>query len=142
MKSPGLSNNVLMLIAAVGLGYLVTSVYFHFFPPAEPPVAFHPPRMVENADPETVLAQTSAGVDLPPEVRQMMLGQPVRSSTSARSEPPPPAQTNYAFIIGEHLQEQVVEMRERLLSPAGAQQENGETVETLEAQAREGRMSW
>ena len=142
MKSSGLSNKVLMLLAAVGIGYLGTSVYFHFFPPPEPAMVAHTSRHDLEPDPETILAQSSSGVDLPPEVQRMMLGQPERKAENEDDTRLPNTQTNYAFVIGEHLQEQVLDMRERLQSPEGSQQENGETLETLEAQLREGRMSW
>ena len=142
MKSSGLSNKLLILLAAVGIGYLGTSVYFHFFPPPEPAMVAHTSRHTIEPDPETILAQSSAGVDLPPEVRRMMLGQPAKDPRHTDETRLPSTQTNYAFVIGEHLQEQVLDMRERLLSSDGSKQENGETLETLEAQAREGRMSW
>lgn len=142
MKSSGLSNKVLLLLAAVGIGYLATSAYFHFFPPPEPEMVAHTSRHAIEPDPETFLAQSSGGVDLPPEVHRMMLGLPAEKAQDQDDTRVANTQTNYAFVIGEHLQEQVLDMRERLLSPEGSQQENGETLETLEAQAREGRMSW
>lgn len=139
----GVSNKILMFVAAVAGGYLLTAAWLHFFPPSEPTVE-HRSNLPVVEDPEILLASQSGGMDLPWEVRMQMLGQPVkaRSNEPAASLSVPRAQPDFAFVIGENLQDHIDDARERLRSPEGSRQENGETEETLDAMAREGRMAW
>ena len=140
MSTTGAPNKLLLLAAAIAIGYLGTSAYFHFFPPdiAEP-VAHAPPAEV-TVDRETLLAQQSSGVDLPPDVRDRMLGRPPPPKPTL-----PPAgtvDTNLAFVIGEALNDQVLDMKERMHSPEGSHQENGITDADLDKMRSEGRMAW
>ena len=140
MSTTGVSNKLLLLAAAIGIGYLGTSAYFHFFPPEiGMPVTHSPPADVE-VDRETLLVQQSSGMELPPEIRDRMLGRPPKPKSSLPD--PGAVQTNLSFIIGESLNDQVLDMKERLHSPEGSHQENGITDAELDKMRSEGRMAW
>lgn len=145
MNNPSLSTKLLMLGAAVSAGYLLMSGYFALFPPAEKaPVAHKPPAMVDET-PERIVETYSAGVDLPWEVRNQMLGlpkdtpRPERDGDDGVTNP-----ANYSFLVAEHGHDQIQEMRDYAKTPEGQKQmqDIGLTEDNLEDMAREGRMSW
>ncbi len=146
MKTSTVQSKLLYLAAAVAVGYLGTSAYFHFFPPALPEPNFQPPPHVRPSTPQDLLAIEGAGVDLPPEVRARMLGQPPTAPAAAVASSGdlhlPEEKPNYAFLIGEKLFDQVDDLKARLRTEEGSKQEDGVTEESLDAMAREGRMAW
>lgn len=140
MSFSTLSSRVMALLATIAIGYLLMAGWFRLFPPVEAnPDTL---RAAPTPAPDILLEQQTAGVDLPLEMRRRMLGQVDPRARPAQAADARTNDTNYAYIIGDRLDGQITEMKQRLRTTGGSRQEDRLTEKSLDAMARDGRMAW